>query len=125
MSKDLKVLQEKFPFLTLFSYSNEEYIGIVQNHGKNVVSVYVLNKISDKGLRKKFIEMGEIWWTESNRKIPINLFFKKDFNIFQQFMTNFITKEFKVIEGQIVSLNSLNQKRTKRRRVEMVVNPNK
>ena len=123
MSKELKLLQERFPFLTLFEYSGEEFLGIIQNHGKNVVSVYVYNNIKDKELKRHFLELAQIWWNESNRKIPINLFFKQDFDIFQPFTMNFVTKEFNIINGHSVSLQELNQKRVKRRRIELVIKP--
>ena len=125
MSKELQLLQEKFPFLTLFQYAGEEYLGIVQNHGKNVVSVYVYNNIKDQQLKKHFLELAQVWWNESNRRIPINLFFKQDFDIFESCVTNFVTKEFNIITGHAVSLQGLNQKRVKRRRVELVIKTNK
>jgi hypothetical protein len=121
MSKELKELNEKFPFLTLYQYADVEGLCIIQNHGKNVVTVYDFNAIQTDDLKKKFIEMGNIWWWESNRKVPINLFFKQDFDIFQKYARNFVTKEFKIIHGHSVSLHNLNQKRVKRRRVELVI----
>lgn len=125
MSKELNFLQEKFPFLTLFEYAGEEYLGIIQNGGKNIVSVYVYNNIKEDNLKRKFIELAQDWWWSSNRKIPINLFFKTDFDIFQPYVVNFITKEFKLINGHSVSLESLNSRRVKRRRTEFIVKPDK
>lgn len=119
--RTLNVLQEKFPFLTLYHYGDEELIGLVQNAGKHVVSVYVYNKITDPTLRKHFIELAQTWWEESNRRIPINLFFKQDFNVFAPYVCNYVTKEFNVISGHMVSLQTLNSKRVKRRRIEIVV----
>jgi hypothetical protein len=121
MSKDLQILQEKFPFLTLFEYSGQEFVGIIQNHGKNVVSAYVYNNIKDPEQKRRFIELALVWWEESNRKIPINLFFKSDFDEFIPFVTNYVAKEFKIISGHSVSLQGLNQKRVKRRRVELII----
>ena len=123
MSKELKILQERFPFLTLFEYSGEQMIGIIQNHGKNVCSVYVYDKIPSPELKKQFLELAQIWWNESNRRIPINLFFKQDFDVFESYVTNFVTKEFNIIVGHSVSLQELNQKRVKRRRIELVIKP--
>lgn len=121
MSRELQLLQEKFPFLTLFQYSGEEYVGIIQNQGKNVVSAYVYNNIKEEDLRRQFLELAQEWWWASNRKIPINLFFKQDFDIFAPYVVNFVAKEFKIINGHTVSLQGLNQKRVKRRRVELVI----
>lgn len=121
MSTDSKILQEKFPFLTLFTYADQELLGIIQNSGKNVVSVYVYNNIPTLELKKKFIELGNIWWNESNRRIPINMFFKQDFDVFQRYAVNFVAKEFKITCGHTVSLQNLGSKRIKRRRVEVVI----
>ena len=121
MSKDLTILQEHFPFLTLFQYANDELIGIIQNSGKNVTSIYVYNLIKIPEQKKHFLDLAQIWWAESNRKIPINLFFKQDFDMFEPFAQNFVTKELKIISGHIVSLEELNAKRIKRKRVEVVI----
>lgn len=120
-SKELQLMQEKLPFLTLFEYSGEEGLGIVQNYGKTCVSVYVLNNLMPANLKKKFIELAGEWWWNSNRRIPINLFFKQDFDIFKPYVTNFVAKEFKIIAGHSVSLQNLNQRRIKRRRVELII----
>lgn len=120
MDKDIKILQETFPFLTLFRYSNEEYVGIIQNQGKSVVSVYVYNNIHELAQKKRFLELAEVWWWESNRKIPINLFLKSEFSEFKAFLKNFNPKEFEIVQGHTVSLQKLNDKRLKRRRVELV-----
>ena len=119
--KSLRLLQEKFPFLTLFEYSEQEGICLIQNYGRNVCSAYVYNQIKDQELKRKFIELAEVWWNESNRKIPINLFFKQDFDIFSPYVINFITKEFKIVSGHSVSLQNLTNKRIKRKRVELIV----
>lgn len=121
MSRELQLLQEKFPFLALYQYSDEEMIGLVQNQGKSVVSVYVYNNIKEEALRRKFLELAQEWWWSSNRKIPINLFFKQDFDIFSPYVVNYVAKEFKILNGHTVSLQGLNNKRVKRKRVELVI----
>ena len=121
MSKELQLLQEQMPFLTLFEYAGEEGIGIIQNYGKTCVSVYVIGPLMSSELRARFVELAGEWWWNSNRKIPINLFFKQDFDIFKRFIVNHATKEFKIISGHSVSLQGLNNKRVKRRRIELVI----
>ena len=117
---DLKILQERFPFLTVFTYAGDEYVGIVQNQTKTVVSAYVYNDIVDKEVKKEFIELGDIWWNESNRKIPINLFLKQDFEQFEPYLKNFVGKEFKIQQGPTVSLQNLSKRRVKRKRIELI-----
>jgi len=121
MASELQILQDRFPFLTLFQYAGEEMIGVVQNQGKNVVSCYVYNKLTTPEQKKLFLELAQVWWAESNRKIPINLFFRSDFDIFNFCVCNFVAKEFKIISGHSVSLHTLNHKRVKRRRVELII----
>ena len=117
---DYKVLQEQFPFLTLFEYSGEEYLGIVQNVTKNIVSVYLYDCIQTNELKKEFVDLAQVWWWESNRKIPINLFLKKDFSKFDFLLKNFVTKEFALVQGPMTSIQSLNEKRVKRKRIELI-----
>ncbi len=117
---DLKLLQERFPFLSLFKYAGAEHIGLIQNKGKTIVSVYVYDDIVEHAKKVKFLELAEIWWWESNRKIPINLFLKQDFDEFKFCLKNFNVKEFDLIQGHIVSLKDLNDRRIKRRRIELV-----
>jgi len=118
-TKDSNV-KERFPFLTIFQYGGEEYIGIVQNVSKTLASVYVFNYLHTNEMKRRFLELGDVWWSESNRKIPINLFIKQDFNQFECILKHYITKEFKIIKGPAVNLQSLNSKRVKRKRIELV-----
>ena len=65
---------EKYPFLSLVTYGGNEYIGIIQNQDDAVLSIYDFSKINDQEYKNLFLELGEQWWWESNRMIPINLF---------------------------------------------------
>ena len=70
-------MQENYPF---FSYDTEtkkeftEHLGIIINSDQVITSMYNFEAIPTPELRKKFIELGEQWWWESNRLMPINLF---------------------------------------------------
>lgn len=119
MRTEYELLKKKFPFLTLFKYSNEEYLGIISNCGALMSSAYVYNIIQSESLKKEFIKLGEIWWYESNRQIPIDLFLKQDMQKFDFCRKNFISKEFKIIEGPCVQLDSLRQKRVKKKRINL------
>ena len=48
--------------------------GIVQNQDNQVISFYDYGRIMSPQDKMKFFKLGEIWWFESNRKIPINIF---------------------------------------------------
>ena len=114
---DYKQLADKFPFLTVAIYSKQEYIGIIQNSSKSIVSLYWIDLIRDKPLLKKFLELGEAWWYESNRIIPINIFIGEEFKVFRPTLKTFNAKEFKILQGPVVALTSNNRKRVKRKSI--------
>jgi len=77
-------IQEKYPFLSIVLYADKEYIGIIMNHDKILTTMYDFGSIFDDNLKKLFLELGETWWWESNRSIPINLFLKEEWEPFKQ-----------------------------------------
>ena len=77
-----KKLSETHPFITVCSYANQDYVGIVQNRDDVVTTIYDYGAIVDSVIKEKFLELGEVWWWESNRLIPINLFLQNDWAIF-------------------------------------------
>jgi len=109
----------KYPFLSLVTYGEQEYIGIVQNQDDTVLSMYDYSKLPEerKGL---FLELGEIWWWESNRMIPINLFLKADFALFSSVLTTFNIRDSEVVKGPSVSIAELAKKRSKRRNIQLI-----
>ena len=124
MNSKLDKLKEKFPFLTYGTYLEREYIGIIQNCDNHLLSLYAYNLIPEEDLRKQFLEYGEIWWWESNRQIPINLFLRKNFEIFRPFLKTFIRKDFNLEFGPTVSLQEIITKRVKRRTIQLVKKTN-
>jgi hypothetical protein len=110
---------EKYPFLSLVTYGGAEYIGIVQNQDDTVLSMYDYSKIPDN-LKASFLELGDAWWWESNRMIPINLFLKKDFAQFASILITFNIRDTEVVKGPSVSIAELAKKRSKRRNIQLV-----
>lgn len=110
---------EKYPFLSLVTYGGQEYVGIVQNQDDTVLSMYDYSKLPDE-LKGIFLELGDVWWWESNRTIPINLFLKKDFVKFAAILITFNIKDTEVIKGPSVSIADLAKKRSKRRNIQLV-----
>jgi hypothetical protein len=76
-----KKLSDSHPFITICSYANQDYVGIVQNRDDAVTTIYDYGAIVDVTIKGKFLELGDVWWWESNRLIPINLFLKEDCNL--------------------------------------------
>ena len=110
---------EKYPFLSLVTYGGAEYVGIVQNQDDTVLSMYDYSKIPDD-LKTIFLELGDVWWWESNRMIPINLFLKKDFAQFASVLITFNIRDTEVVKGPSVSIADLAKKRSKRRNIQLV-----
>jgi len=115
-----KLLQEKFPFLTIITYLNTEYIGIMQNSDAQFVSVYVLDPSFTQDMKREFLLCGETWWWESNRTIPINLFLRDRFKPFKPWLKTFARKETTIIEGPSVNVMDLINRKLKRRTIQLV-----
>ena len=110
---------EQYPFLSLVTYGGQEYVGIIQNQDDSFLSMYDYSKI-DSDLKTLFLELGDAWWWESNRTIPINLFLKKDFIPFSRYLITFNIKDTEVVRGPSVSIADLAKKRSKRRNIQLV-----
>lgn len=113
-------IEKKFPFITILTYGGNEYIGIVINQDPHVTGFYDFNLIKTTEERARFLELGEIWWWESNRKIPISIFLRNDIKDFAYIIKTFVTRDVKVLMGPIVSLLALTEKRIKRRSVQLI-----
>jgi hypothetical protein len=70
--------------------------------------------------KQRFLELGEAWWWESNRQIPINIFLAKEIIEFRYVIRNFSTKDVKLMHGPCTSLNDIIVKRIKRKSITLV-----
>lgn len=119
----LKDIRENFPFISVVSYGGSEYVGIVINQDQSVTSMYVFTEITSTEEKKTFLEMGETWWWESNRLIPISIFLKQEMEQFRYAIVTMNTKDVRIVEGPCVNLNNLAAKRVKRKNVQLVRRP--
>lgn len=113
-------LQENFPFISVLNHVNQEYVGIIINQDAQVTSMYDYASIRSDDEKRKFLELGEIWWWESNRQIPINIFLLREIAEFRYAIKNFSTKDVKVMLGPCTSLNDIIVKRIKRKSITLV-----
>ena len=113
-------IEQNLPFISVMTYGGEEYVGIIINQDQYVTSIYDLNAIRTADERTKFLEIGEIWWWESNRKIPINVFLKQDMQLFQYAIKTFNSKDVKLLFGPIINLNDIATKRVKRTSIRLI-----
>ena len=118
-----KEIQEKFPFLSVVQYGGNEYIGIIINQDQWVTSMYIYTDIKTESEQRDFLDLGEIWWWESNRLIPINIFLKKDIERFRYCIMTMNSKDVQVTLGPAVNLNNLAMKRVKRKNVQLIRRP--
>ncbi len=113
-------LTEQYPFITLCLYAGVEYVGIVQNQDENITTIYDFGNIQDPTLKRTFVELANIWWWESNRSIPINIFLKQDWDPFRDYLRTFSNKDLEIIHGPVCSLNDIVRKKSKRKSITLV-----
>lgn len=117
--------QKNFPFMTCIKSNNIEYVGIIINLDTTVTSIYDYSVIKTDIEKQKFIEFGEVWWWESNRKIPISIFLKPDMIQFRSYIKTFNSKDIEIMFGPIVNLGEIAEKRVKRKSIQLVKKPSK
>lgn len=121
MANDLFTkLTETYPFITLCIYANTEYVGIIQNRDESITTIYDFGSISNVDNKKKFIELANVWWWESNRSIPINIFLKQDWDEFRPYLRTFANKDLEILHGPICSLAEISRKKSKRKSITLV-----
>ena len=118
-----KDIQENFPFLSVVTYGGNEYIGIIINQDATVTSMYIYTDLKNEADQKGFLELGDIWWWESNRMIPINIFLRSEIEPFRYCIMTMNSKDVNVAIGPCVNLNNLTVKRIKRKSVQLVRKP--
>jgi|TARA_B110000483_G_scaffold172366_1_gene204035 hypothetical protein len=118
-----KDIQENFPFLSVVTYGGNEYIGVIINQDVTVTSMYIYTDIKSEIEQRAFLDLGEIWWWESNRMIPINIFLRGEIEPFRYAIMTMNSKDVNVTIGPCVNLNNLSVKRIKRKSVQLVRRP--
>lgn len=121
MANDLFTkLSEQYPFITLCVYASNEYVGIIQNQDDLITTIYDFGAIQDLELKRRFVELANIWWWESNRSIPINIFLKQDWDPFKSYLKTFVNKDLEVLHGPVCSLAEMSRKKSKRKSITLV-----
>jgi hypothetical protein len=70
--------------------------------------------------KKLLLDLGEIWWWESNRMIPINIFLRREIDNLKYCMMTMNSKDVKVVIGPCVNVTNLTLKRIKRKSVQLI-----
>jgi len=112
--------QEKFPFITGLVYSDITHYGIVINYDKTMLTFYDLEKIPTSELREELIILGDLWWNESNRLMPIDIFLHLEMQIFKPFQSTFMMKNVEHVFGPMTTMQDMLKKRIKRRGFQLI-----
>lgn len=117
---DYQKLLDQYPFLSYLTYGGNEYIGIIQNIDDVITSIYDYAVLKTEEQKLAYLELGEQWWWESNRMVPINIFLKQDWYQFRPTLKTFNSKDVELKYGPALSLKESAQKRSKRRSITLV-----
>jgi hypothetical protein len=118
--EEIKQLLERYPYLTYLTYGGNDYVGIVQNVDDIITTIYDYSMLRSAEEKALFLELGDIWWWESNRGIPINLFLKQDWTPFRVVLRTMNSKDVEIKLGPYVSLKEMGSKRSKRRSITLI-----
>ena len=120
MEESVKKLLNQYPFLSYLTYGGNEYIGIIQNSDEIITTIYDFALLKTTEQKSEFLSRADVWWWESNRLIPINVFLKDDWIEFKPTLKTFNSKDVVILHGPHVSLKEISAKRSKRRSITLV-----
>jgi len=113
-------LTEKYPFISLCVYADNEYVGVIQNRDDAVTTIYDFGSVQDADQKIRYLELAAVWWWESNRSVPINIFLRGEWDQFRYTLRTFSNKEFEILHGPICSLMDIVRKKSKRKSIMLV-----
>lgn len=117
---NIKQLLDQYPFITYLTYGGNDYIGIIQNVDNIITTIYDFSVLKTEEQKTRYLELGDQWWWESNRLIPINVFLKQDWVDFRVCLKTMNSKDVKIQFGPYVSLKEIAAKHSKRRSITLV-----
>ena len=118
-----KDIEQNFPYISVVTYGGNEYVGIITNQDQYVTTMFVYTDLKTNKEKERLLELGSVWWWESNRMIPINIFLREDMKNFNYCLLTMNSKDVKVTIGPVTNINNLTVKRVKRKSVQLVRKP--
>jgi hypothetical protein len=115
-----KQIEENYPFISVITYGGKEFVGIVVNQDAYITTILDYSKLKTVEDKKYLLSLGETWWLESNRLIPITIFLRNDVEPIKYCLKNFNSKDVEIVHGPTVNLANMNNKRVKRKNVQLV-----
>jgi hypothetical protein len=116
----IRMLKERYPFISLCVYAGVEYVGIIQNRDDSVTTIYDFGMLEDVDSKNAYLDLANVWWWESNRSIPINIFLREEWDRFRGCLKTFSNRDLNIIHGPICSLQDITRKKSKRRSITLV-----
>lgn len=113
-------IEHNLPFVSVLTYGGQEYIGIIINQDQYVTSFYDIGVIKTPEERARLLEIGEIWWWESNRQYPISIFCREQLHDYSYAVKTFNSKDTRIILGPVVNIMDLTIRRAKRKSITLV-----
>ena len=95
-------------------------MGIIQNADEQITTIYDFAGLKTPEQKVLFLSLGDTWWWESNRIIPINVFLKAEWSQFKFCVKTMNSKDVEIRVGPQVSLKEMAMKRSKRRSITLV-----
>ena len=118
-------IEDKYTFISVITYGGNEYVGIVVNQDQYVTTILNFDHLRSTYDKKLLLKLGQIWWMESNRLIPITIFLRKEIESIKYCAMSMNSKDVKVVLGPTVNLTNLHVKRVKRKSVQLIRKPKK
>jgi hypothetical protein len=115
-----KNLLDQYPFISYVTYGGNDYIGIIQNADEVITTIYDFGLLKTEEIKRQFLELGEVWWWESNRMVPINIFLKQDWLIFRTCLRTLNSKDVEIKVGPYISLKEMAAKKSKRKSIMLI-----
>jgi hypothetical protein len=115
-----KLLLAKYPFISYIGYGGSEYIGIIQNVDDYLTSVYDFGCLRTEDEKTQFLQLGDVWWWESNRLMPINVFLRHEWMPFKYCLKTLNSRDVTIKFGPYISLKEIASKKSKRRSITLV-----
>ncbi len=106
------------PFITVVQCDGKTFIGIIKIKSKQYTTLYCFEDM-DEPMQDELLGIAHDWWWQSNRSIPVCLFFQEEMEKFEPYTQRFDTPAVNFVCGPVVSLSDLPQKRIKRRNVAL------
>jgi hypothetical protein len=115
-----QLLLTAHPYLSYLTYAKTDYLGIIQNVDDSITTIYDLGMLKTEEQKVAFLQLAEVWWWESNRLVPINVFLKAEWALFRPTLKTLNSKDVDIKFGPCLSLKEISLRRSKRRSITLV-----